>query len=103
MYSNLLRSTQPPNIRCMRNEYRRKVGKRRQVLRCSRPCVQDVRTSVLAGSKCRKGDELLRHFQGLKSITYPKRSFSPFDARLKIDVGAPPPSEGVKPIFDFIT
>jgi hypothetical protein len=39
------------------------------------------------------------HFLGLKSITYPKKSFSPFDARLKIDSGAPPPSEGDK--IDF--
>jgi hypothetical protein len=35
----------------------------------------------------------------LKSVTYPQRSFSPFDARLKVDVGAPPPNEGDKTDF----
>jgi hypothetical protein len=43
------------------------------------------------------------HFQGLKIIPYLKRSFSPFDSRLKNDVGAPPRSKGVKPLFDCIT
>jgi hypothetical protein len=39
------------------------------------------------------------HFQGLKPITYATRSFSPFDEKLKNDVGAPPPSEGCKTAF----
>jgi hypothetical protein len=43
------------------------------------------------------------HLQGLKCITYPKRSFSPFDGRLKNDVGAPPQSEGGKSIFRCTT
>jgi hypothetical protein len=39
------------------------------------------------------------HFQGLKIIPYAKRGFSPFDSRLKNDVGAPSPSEGGKTAF----
>jgi hypothetical protein len=42
-------------------------------------------------------------FQGLKFKPFSRRSFFPFDPILKIDVGAPPYREGVKPLFDWIT
>ena len=71
LYSHVPRPTQPFIPSGSSNEYQLRLGKKRQVLRCSRPCIQDrwlrqlKRIYILAGSKCHR-DELLAY--GLRAL-----------------------------------